>query len=67
MAKRVASIHVYDALTLVRFSGQVRTYVGYDRDGSTVTLEFHGDLPSRGSDDEREWLRDALLVLLTTL
>lgn len=67
MSKRVASIHIYDALTLVRFSAQVRTYASYEKGASQVTLHVHGDLPSRGKDEDREWLLDAILALVATL
>ncbi len=65
--KRIASIHVYDALETVQINCLVRVYDDYEHGESELALERHVSLQSTGEPEDWRWLQDALVGLLESL
>lgn len=65
--KRIASIHIYDALETIQISAVLRCYDTYEDGASELELERHTSLSSRGCDSPHDWLGDALVCLLETI
>lgn len=65
--KHIASLHAYDVLDQVSINLIVRRYPDYEEGPSQVVMECHEVLLSRGSDNAREWLQDALVALLESI
>lgn len=67
MARRVATIHIYDSHEFVVITGTVHQYEGGKPPRKTLEYRRAGRFPSTGKSRPADWLGDALLHLATLL
>jgi len=65
--KRIAAIHVYDAMETVQVSFLVREYEDYEQGESTIVLQGGISFLGVGEPWPASWLQDALVYLAETL
>lgn len=64
---RTVTLTAYDALDTVQVVTQVRGQSGVPEEPMTLLLQWSTSIPSTGEDDDREWVRDALLAALEAI
>lgn len=63
----VTTVHAYDVIDQIFVRAVVRTYDGALQEGSERVFECSTTFPGTGTDEGREWLKDALIGLLEVL
>lgn len=64
MAQKVATVNVWDMLDKVNITARVTTYGDTSESAPMTTYTNAVLIQGEGEDDDKEWLRDALVALL---
>ena len=67
MSQLSATVHIYDVMTNVFLTCDVREYSPEPDKGSRPVITFQHTIPGVGETDPREWLRDALIGIVEAL
>jgi hypothetical protein len=60
---RIATVHAFDAMTMIHVTARVREYTGDFEEPSSIVFECTTTIRGTGEPDEREWLQDVLVGL----
>lgn len=67
MAQRIATLHAWDMLDLVNVAVHVKTYGPVTLDIPDTTYTNAIQVRGTGEEDDKEWLKDALVALIEAL